>query len=146
MADLSPGQVLITEEGQKYMCRIQTSRHEILADEPEDKGGADLGPNPYELLLASLGSCTAITIRMYAERKQMPLTGVDVTLDHRRIHAEDCEECESEQGYVDRIDKRIALKGDLTDEQRQRLLQIADRCPVHKTLNSEILIKSVLAE
>jgi len=146
MADLSPGQVLITEDGRKYTCRINTSDHELIADEPEDVGGANQGPNPYEYLLAALGSCTAITIRMYAERKQIPLDGVEVTLDHRRMHAEDCAECESKQGFVDRIDRRIALKGDLTDEQRQRLLEIADRCPVHKTLMSETLIKSVLED
>jgi len=146
MADLSPGQVLITEDGRKYTCRINTSDHELIADEPEDVGGANQGPNPYEYLLAALGSCTAITIRMYAERKQIPLDGVEVTLDHRRMHAEDCAECESKQGFVDRIDRRIALKGNLTDEQRQRLLEIADRCPVHKTLMSETLIKSVLED
>lgn len=146
MAALSPGQVLVTEDGRKYTCRVNTADHELVADEPEDAGGANQGPNPYEYLLAALGSCTAMTIRMYAERKQIPLDGVEVTLDHRRIHAEDCAECESKQGFVDRIDRRIALKGDLSDEQRQRLLEIADRCPVHKTLMNEILIKSELVD
>ena len=118
----------------------------LVADEPLSVGGANLGPNPYEYLLASLGSCTAMTIRMYAKRKEIPLAQVAITLKHSRIHAADCEACESEGGMVDKIEKTIRLAGDLSDSQRQSLLRIADRCPVHKTLHNEILIESVLAE
>jgi len=144
MPDVPEGHVLVTETDGKFTQQIHAGRHQLIADEPAAVGGADKGPNPYEYLLAALGSCTSMTIRMYAERKQLPLDNVEVTLNHQRIHAEDCGECESKEGFVDRIDRRITLSGDLTDDQRQRLLEIADRCPVHKTLKNEILIKSEL--
>jgi uncharacterized OsmC-like protein len=142
---VAAGQVLVFEQDKKFTRRMYTERHQLVADEPVGDGGSDLGPNPYEYLLAALGSCTSMTIRMYADHKQMKLDNVEVSLSHRRIHAEDCEECETKEGFVDRIDKRITLEGDLTEAERQRLLQIADRCPVHKTLKNEILIKSELA-
>jgi len=116
----------------------------MTADEPVESGGTDLGPNPYELLLSALGACTSMTLRMYANRKQMPLAGVSVTLTHDRIHASDCQNCETEEGLVDRIRREIALAGDLDEAQRERLLSIADRCPVHRTLTNEILIESRL--
>ena len=141
---LSTGDVRVSEPGTGLTRTISTASHGLIADEPSDHGGADLGPNPYELLLASLGACTSMTIRMYAERKQWPLDNVDITLRHSRIHARDCKECESASGYVDRIEKRIVLSGSLDDEQRKRLLDIADRCPVHKTLGNEILISTEL--
>ncbi|MBI2969874.1 MAG: OsmC family protein [Gammaproteobacteria bacterium] len=138
------GHVLITEQDRKFTRRVYTERHQILADEPLADGGADLGPNPYELLLAALGTCTSMTVRMYANRKQIPLDGIEVSLNHTRVHAEDCEDCESRTGVIDRIGKRIRLAGPLSDAQRARLLEIADRCPVHKTLQREIRIQSEL--
>ena len=138
------GQVLVREQDKKFTQRMYTERHQLVADEPAKDGGSDLGPNPYEYLLAALGSCTSMTLRMYADRKQMKLDNVEVLLSHRRIHAEDCVECETKEGFVDRIDKRITLEGNLTAAERQRLLEIADKCPVHRTLKNEILIKSEL--
>ncbi|MEY9930278.1 putative OsmC-like protein/alpha/beta superfamily hydrolase [Catenulispora sp. GP43] len=123
---------------------ITAGRHHLVADEPVPTGG-DTGPNPYDLLLAALGACTSMTLRMYATRKNLPLEKVTVSLRHDRIHARDCEECESADGFVDRIDRTIRLDGPLTDEQRTRLLEIADKCPVHRTLTSETVIRTVLA-
>jgi uncharacterized OsmC-like protein len=142
---VAAGQILVIEQDKKFTRRMYAEHHQLVADEPTGDGGSDLGPNPYEYLLAALGSCTSMTIRMYADHKQMKLDNVEVLLSHRRIHAEDCEECETKEGFVDRIDKRITLEGDLTEAQRERLLQIADKCPVHRTLMKEILIKSELA-
>jgi putative redox protein len=107
-------------------------------------GGDDTGLSPYDFLLAGLGSCTSMTIRMYADRKAIPLGGVKVRLRHDKIHAEDCESCETESGRLDHIVREITLHGDLSDEQRERLLEIADRCPVHRTLTSEIHIETEL--
>ncbi len=138
------GQVIITEQNQLFTRGVYTEKHQLIADEPTSFGGSDLGPNPYEYLLGGLGACTSMTIRMYANRKKLKLDNVEVSLSHSRIHAEDCDECESQAGFVDRIDKVIKLEGDLSSEERQRLLEIADKCPVHKTLHNEILIKSEL--
>jgi len=106
---------------------------------------AMMSPNPYELLLAALGACTSMTVRMYAERKQWPLQGVEVRLAHSRIHAEDCAECDTKQGMLDRIEAEITFIGDLSDDQRHRLLEIANICPVHRTLVSEVQIRTRLA-
>ncbi|MEC9373972.1 MAG: OsmC family protein [Planctomycetota bacterium] len=125
-----------------YTSRVRAGGHDFVADEPESVGGADQGPGPYELLLASLGACTVMTLRMYAERKRINLTGAEVDLRHDRVHAEDCEDCETKEGRIDHIYRRIRLRGDLTDEQRKRLMEIADKCPVHRTLSSEIRIRS----
>jgi uncharacterized OsmC-like protein/esterase/lipase len=138
------GHVLVTEQNKKFTRRIYTEDHQLIADEPLSVDGSNLGPNPYELLLASLGACTSMTIRMYANRKKLNLDNVEVTLKHNRIHAKDCADCESETGSVDAIEKFITLEGDLSDAQRQRVLEIADMCPVHKTLHNEIQIKSNL--
>ncbi|WP_329045138.1 OsmC family protein [Amycolatopsis sp. NBC_01488] len=136
-----PGTVVVTASGDgTYTQRVTTATHELLADEPVAVGSADAGPNPYELLLASLGSCTAITLRMYAERKAIPLTRATIRLRHDRIHAEDCAKCETERGMLSRITREIELDGDLDDDQRAQLMLIADRCPVHRTLSSEIAI------
>lgn len=124
---------------------IRTGDHTLLADEPRSVGGDDTGPGPYELLMAALGACTSMTLRMYAERKELDLDPVRVHLEHDRIHAKDCADCETSTGLVDRIKRKIEIAGDLTPEQRQRLLEIADRCPVHRTLESEVRIETDLA-
>ncbi|HKA89035.1 MAG TPA: OsmC family protein [Haliangiales bacterium] len=127
-----------------YRQEISDGRHVFAADEPVEVGGTDAGPGPYGLLLASLGACTSMTLQMYARRKGWPLEGVTVTLRHERIYAKDCEECETEEGMVGRIHRDIAVAGPLTEEQRQALLAIAGKCPVHRTLTSEIVIRTQL--
>jgi uncharacterized OsmC-like protein len=116
--------------------------HQLFADEPAAVGGADSGPTPYDLLLAGLGACTAITVRMYARRKGWPLRQITVRLRHRRIYASDCAGCETRTGQLDHIEREIHFDGELTDEQRARLLDIAERCPVHRTLHSEVLVST----
>ena len=128
----------------RYVQNISVGPHVLQADEPTDSGGNDVGPNPYELLLSALGACTSMTLRMYAERKQWPLHGVQVRLAHSKIHAEDCLECDNKHGMLDQIDAEISLIGDLSEDQRQRLMEIADRCPVHRTLVSKIQIRTTL--
>jgi putative redox protein len=142
---VAPGEVIVSEQNRQFTRRIYTENHQLIADEPISSGGSDQGPNPYEYLLTSLGACTSMTIRMYANRKNIKLENIEITLNHSRIHAEDCKTCESNDGFVDRIDKIIKLEGDLSEDERQRLLEIADKCPVHKTLHNEILITSRLA-
>jgi len=140
--------ILVEESGKgRFGQSILAGRHRLKADEPASAGGRDGGPSPYDLLLASLGSCTAMTLRLYAERKQWPLERVEVALSHTKIHATDCAECETKEGMLSRIDRRITLRGPLTAEQRERLLEIANKCPVHRTLTSEIVIRtSITAE
>jgi putative redox protein len=135
------GEVAVRGGPSGFLQEIAAGPHRLVADEPPAvPGGTDAGPTPYDLLLAALGACTSMTLRMYADRKQWPLTGVETRLRHSRIHAEDCEECESASGRIDRIERTIALEGGLDDEQRTRLVEIADRCPVHRTLTNEIII------
>jgi putative redox protein len=133
---------VVVEEagGGRYEQDVYLGHHFLKADEPETFGGADVGPSPYEFLLAGLGACTSMTLRMYAERKSWPLTHVRVSLSHQKIHAEDCRTCETKTGMIDRIERLISIEGDLDDAQRERLMEIADKCPVHRTLLSEILI------
>ncbi|HEX6445636.1 MAG TPA: OsmC family protein [Streptosporangiales bacterium] len=132
--------VVVSESGTgPYGQRISAGGHELTADEPEPIGN-DTGPGPYELLLASLGACTSMTVRMYARRKGWPLTKVTVWLRHSRIYAADCADCETEEGRIDRIERVIELDGGLDHEQRRRLLEIADKCPVHRTLRTEISV------
>jgi putative redox protein len=128
----------------KYAQIVSVGPHTLQADEPTDYGGNDLGPNPYEYLLAALGACTSMTVQMYAERKGWPLRGVQLSLAYARVHAEDCAECETKVGMVDRIDLEIAFSGDLTDEQQRKLLEIANKCPVHRTLVSQAHIATRL--
>ena len=128
-----------TREG-KFQQIVEVGPHRLTADEPVAAGGGDTGPGPYDLVLAGLGACTSMTMRLYAERKSLPLERVTVTLKHSRIHAEDCAECETKAGTLDQIDRVIAMEGALDHEQRQRLMEIADKCPVHRTLTSEIRI------
>jgi uncharacterized OsmC-like protein len=124
---------------------VTAGPHHLIADEPVDVGGLDTGPSPYDLLLASLGACTTMTLRMYADRKGLALSGVSVRLQHSKIHASDCASCETSEGRIDRIDKVITLEGDLDDVQRARLLEIADKCPVHRTLHSEVQVRTALS-
>jgi putative redox protein len=125
-----------------YLENISVGPHTLVGDEPADSGGADAGPNPYELLLAALGTCTSITVRMFAQRRQWPLQGVHVRLSHGKVHAEDCAGCETGNRMIDRIEMEISFLGDLSDEQRTRLLEVANRCPVHRTLTSTIEISA----
>jgi putative redox protein len=118
--------------------------HRLVADEPEIAGGDDRGPTPYELLLAALGSCTSMTLLLYANRKNWPLEQVEVRLTHDRIHAKDCADCETKEGRIDTITREIRVAGTLTDEQRARLLEIAQRCPVHRTLTGEISVRDTM--
>jgi putative redox protein len=136
--------VAVTSKCAGYLQNISIGQHRIQADEPAEAGGCDAGPNPYELLLAALGACTSMTLRMYANRKRWPLEDIRVRLMHGKMHAEDCLSCETKEGLVDRIEREIFLVGNLTDEQRQRLLGIANNCPVHRTLTSEIHIETRL--
>lgn len=141
-----PGKVLVreTREG-KFTNQVFVGKHVVRADEPVAAGGLDTGLSPYDLLCASLGACTSMTLRMYADLKGIPLERVSVELRHAKIHAADCADCETREGKIDRIDRSIALEGNLDAQQRQRLLEIADKCPVHRTLHSEVLIKTELA-
>ncbi len=138
-------EVIVTGSAAGFRQRVQVGTHELTIDEPADVGGTDAGPTPYELLAAALGGCTSITLTMYARRKGWPLEEVRVVLRHAKIHAADCAECETRSGMLDRIDREITLVGPLDDAQRQRLLEIADKCPVHRTLRSEIVIATRLA-
>jgi uncharacterized OsmC-like protein/fermentation-respiration switch protein FrsA (DUF1100 family) len=135
--------VLVAEtRNGKFEQSIIAGPHRYLADEPTSVGGNGSGPSPYEYLLASLGACTSMTIRMYADLKKIPLLRASVQLRHDKIHAKDCEECETREGKIDRIEREITLEGDLTSEQRAKLMEIADKCPVHRTLHGEINIRT----
>jgi len=142
-ADLAeaPRNVVVREtRAGKFQQTVSVGPHRLLADEPVAAGGDDTGPGPYDFVLAGLGACTSMTMRMYAERKSLPLERVTVTLTHSKIHAEDCAECETSTGMLDQIDRVIGMEGNLDAEQRQKLMEIADKCPVHRTLTSEIRI------
>ena len=137
------GLVTVRETGEGHLQQeVTAGTHRILADEPVAAGGGDSGPNPYDFLLAALGACTSMTLRLYAEHKQLPLDRVTVRLRHGRIYAADCETCETKEGKIDQIERAITLEGTLDVSQRARLLEIADKCPVHRTLTSEVVIKT----
>ena len=138
------GEVLVTAGATGLAQEIVAHRHRLTADEPKEAGGTDTGPTPYDLLLAALGACTSMTLRIYANHKKLPLEGVRVRLRHGKIYAVDCARCETKEGKLDHIEREIEVLGELTEEQRLRLLEIADRCPVHRTLTSEIEIVSRL--
>jgi putative redox protein len=134
-------EIIAKIDNSKYKTRITNHRHDIIADEPIPFG-TDTGPTPYDYLLSALGSCVAITIRMYADRKNWPLEEVEVHLTQNRVHHTDCSDCKSKKGFIHIIQKEIKLVGDLDEKQRDRLMEIADRCPVNKTLLNEIVIKT----
>lgn len=138
------GTVEVSTAGGKFAQWVRTASHEFIADEPISFGGSDHGPTPYDLLLAALGTCTSMTIQMYAERKKLPLDSVRIELEHSRDHHTDCVDCEEKGVPIQAIDRAIELSGDLTEEQRQRLMEIADKCPVHKTMSGELHIHSTL--
>jgi uncharacterized OsmC-like protein/fermentation-respiration switch protein FrsA (DUF1100 family) len=148
-ADLGeqPRNVVVRETRKsKFQQTVSIGPHRLLADEPIAAGGEDTGPGPYDFVLAGLGACTSMTMRLYADRKSLPLERVTVTLKHSRIHAEDCAECETKAGMLDQIDRTIAMEGALDAEQRGKLMEIADKCPVHRTLTSEIHIVTHAAD
>jgi putative redox protein len=128
----------------KLFQEIATGGHELVGDEPVTSGGKNAGPSPYDFLLTALGTCTSMTLEMYANVKQIPLEQVIVTLSYDKIHAQDCENCEDPTALLDHIDRKIELKGNLTEDQRQKLLAIANKCPVHRTLTSKIVITTAL--
>ena len=136
-------QVIAKINRTKYRTEVRTGNHQLIGDEPIPFG-QDLGPNPYDFLLISLGTCVAMTLRMYADRKGWDMEEVEVQLAQSRVYAEDCEDCESTDGYVHMIEKKLRFKGDLDDKQIQRLLEISDKCPVNKTLTNEIKINTGL--
>jgi uncharacterized OsmC-like protein/fermentation-respiration switch protein FrsA (DUF1100 family) len=143
----TPRQVVVQETRKsKFNQTICVGPHRLVADEPVAAGGEDAGPGPYDFLLAGLGACTSMTMRLYADRKSLPLDRVTVTLKHSKIYAKDCEECETRDGMLDQIDRVIAMDGNLDAEQRKRLMEIADKCPVHRTLTSEIRIVTKAAQ
>jgi putative redox protein len=138
---MAPRHVVVREtRASKFQQTVTVGPHRMTADEPVAAGGEDTGPGPYDFLVAGLGACTSMTMRLYADRKSLPLERVTVTLKHSKIHAKDCEECETREGMLDQIEREILIEGALDEEQRKRLMEIADKCPVHRTLHSEIRI------
>jgi putative redox protein len=134
--------VIVRGEGSSFAQQIAVGPHRLHGDEPESVGGTGTGPSPYDFLLAALGSCTSMTVGMYARRKNWPLERVTVWLRHSKIYAADCSECETKEDMLDRIERDVRFDGPLTLEQRSRLLEIANKCPVHRTLTSEINIQT----
>ena len=142
--DVPDGMVRVTEIDHKFQCDIQTTSHQWVADEPEKVGGENTGPDPYQHLLAGLGACTVMTLRMYANRKKYPMVNVIVKLTHNREHGEDCQSCDEQHPKIDVINRTIEFTGDLNQEQIDKLLIIADKCPVHRTLHNKIEVRTVL--
>jgi len=143
---LKPGWVEVCEtRSGKFTNTVRVGRHALPTDEPVEAGGDDTGPGPYDYLLGSLGACTSMTLRMYAQHKDLPLERVSVRLRHSRVHAEDCTDCETESGQISEIEREIRVEEQLTEAERQKLLEIANKCPVHRTLTGEIKVRSRLA-
>ena len=139
--DSKPADVVVRGDATGFLQEVVSGNHHLRADEPISVGGTDAAPGPYDYLLIALGVCTSMTVGLYARRKRFPLENITVSLRHARIHARDCEECETKEGMLDRIDTYIELTGSLTVEQRAKLIEIAGKCPVHRTLKSEIDIR-----
>jgi putative redox protein len=145
MPDTRSG-VVVTDAGKGRLAQdVTAGRHRLTADEPVEAGGQDAGPNPYDYLLVALGACTSMTVRLYADRKGWPLERIVVRLRHAKVHAQDCAECETKEGRLDLIEREVELVGALDETQRARLLEIAQRCPVHRTLQSEVVIRTRLS-
>jgi putative redox protein len=141
---ITSADVIVWGDGNGFAQQIVAGSHRLRGDEPESAGGSGTGPSPYDFLLAALGSCTSMTVGMYARKKNWPLERVTIWLRHSKIYATDCSECETREGMLDRIDREVRFEGPLTAEQRSRLLEIANMCPVHRTLTSEINIRTIL--
>jgi uncharacterized OsmC-like protein len=135
------GDVLVRGDARSFKQEIVAGKHRFVADEPVSAGGSEAGPDPYDYLLTALGVCTSMTVGLYARRKQFPLENITVSLRHSRIYAKDCEECETKEGMLDRIDLELDLTGPLSEDQHAKLMEIAAKCPVHRTLTSEINIR-----
>ena len=144
--DKEPAHIVVRGGAKNFQQEVTAGKYHFVADEPVSAGGGDAGPDPYDYLLASLGVCTSMTVGFYARRNQWPLENVTVSLWHSRIHAKDCEECQTKDGMLDRIDVEVELTGSLTAEQHAKLMDVAAKCPVHKTLTSEINIRLQAAE
>ena len=140
-----PRSVKVSGPATGFRTEVEVGGHRLVVDEPTAVGGTDHGPTPYEMLLAGLGACTAMTLRIYADRKKWPLERARISLIHRKVHAQDCVDCPTKPAKMDVVDRVITLEGALTEEQRAKLLEIAERCPVHQTLNSKIEINTRLA-
>ncbi len=143
---VAKGHVYVEEKDHKFTQNVYSDSHHWLADEPTAVGGQNTGPDPYEHLLAALGTCTSMTIRMYADRKKWPLSNVAINLYHERSYNSDCQHCDETPQQIDNLNREIVLEGDLTDEQKSRLLEIADKCPVHKTLHSHLVVNTKLTD
>lgn len=140
-------QVIVQESGEgKFSQQIKIGHHTLIADEPKEVGGNDLGPSPYDFLLAGLGACTSMTLRLYANLKKIPLKKITVQLSIEKQYVKDCENCEEENARIDHITRQIVLEGNLDDLQRKKLLEIANKCPVHRTLTSKIIISTQLID
>jgi uncharacterized OsmC-like protein len=143
---MNPADVVVRGNASGFLQEVVSGKHHLRADEPVSAGGSDAGPSPYDYLLIALGVCTSMTVGLYARRRQWPLDNIIVSLRHSGIHAKDCEECETKEGMLDRIDTEIELTGSLTAEQQAKLMEVAAKCPVHRTLKSEINIRLQAAE
>jgi putative redox protein len=141
LTNTKPPDVVVRGNASGFLQEVVSGAHHLQADEPVSAGGSDAAPGPYDYLLIALGVCTSMTVGLYARRKQWPLENITVSLRHSRIHAKDCEECETKEGMLDRIETEIELTGSLSSEQRAKLMEIAAKCPVHRTLKSEINIR-----
>ena len=140
-SDAAPPDVVVRGNARSFRQGVVTGKHQLVADEPVNYGGQDEGPSPYDYLLTALGVCTSMTIGLYARKKEFPLEDIIVSLRHARIHAKDCDECETKEGMLDRIEVQVEMTGTLTPEQHARLMAVAAKCPVHRTLKSEINIQ-----
>ena len=138
------GEVAVRTPGDSFVTHVQAGKHSLVADEPVSVGGTDTGPTPYDLLAAALATCTSMTLKMYAQHKKLDLASATVRVTHGRVHADDCADCDQEDGYIHEFRRKLTLAGDLPDTVRQRMLEIADRCPVHRTLHGEIKVRTTL--